>query len=334
MVLKNRVYIPFLLSDFIYKVPFLEVIRVFRACSVYFRPRGYLVSLVHILNGKEFGRPVTSLYITMCAKTNIGLDHLGWHNTNVIMLLMIQKEIYKKRGNIIQAYPFAAQQKYLKYKRNDKFHEYVRDILLKENYQSAYFNEEATSASSSIEYHAVTEEGELFYPVKKELESIPFEVKHYPNGTHRFSQWVLESGGYYNKKDKMDFLQDNQYPVRDYSDSHYLVQEWLLKNGYAEAIELPAWIEAGERKWLDIRTTKGEQCFMKMAKTTTCFIDAVFRCGDTLWLYDYKPDAKSAKNKHAVSQLLTCRDLLNYRTGLKNIKCAYGDHIDTYVLML
>lgn len=233
---------------------------------------------------------------------------------------------------MVQGYDFSVHEKYLKYKRNNPVHKFLRERILKQAPKAfSRIGEFVTSASSSKEYHAVQPDGELFYRVNKSLESKPFPVKRYANSSHDFSKWILDSQGYVDKKlaKKIGF----QRIVPDGHNAHIDVQNYLMNMGLAEAIEVPVWIDAGEKSLIGI-TPRGLKIYNERIYTTTCFIDVLFFYRGHWWIYDYKPKAAMAMNKHAVSQLLTNLDLLSFRTGIKDFKCAYGDEKDTFELIL
>lgn len=249
---------------------------------------------------------------------------------------MVTKQIYKVRKigdqELVQSYDYAIQEKYLKYKRNDPVHKFLRERMLRETPEAfRETGEFVTSASSSKEYHAVNPDGSLFYKIKKELQSRPMPVKRYSHGSHDFSKWILDSQGYVDKKAAIKAGLQRIMP--DGHDAHKDIQDYLMNMGLAEAVEVPAWVSAGERDLIGI-TPKGERVYNERIYTTTCFIDALFFYKGYWWIYDYKPNAAKAANKHTVSQLLTNLDLLSYRTGFKNFKCAYGDEKDTFELLL
>jgi len=252
---------------------------------------------------------------------------------------MLTKQIHKIRqlGEItfLQAYNYSIQDKYLKWKKNDKMHKYLRESFLKSTPKAFLTTgENVASASSSTEFHAVNEDGELFYSIRKELDSKPFRVRRYTNGTHDFSKWIQDSLSYINKDLAKKIPVEPLKIMPNGMDCHENIQKYLMLNGLAEAVEVPAWRDSEENPLIFL--TPGKENFIFQKKLlTTCFIDALFFYRGFWWIFDYKPQASSAKNKYAVSQLLINLDLLSIRTGVptERFKLAYGDEKDTFELV-
>jgi len=150
----------------------------------------------------------------------------------------------------------------------------------------------------------------LYRSIKKQ-EAELYPVLRVGNCQHPFSKWVLESAAFVDKKQLIEGSLTNAM------DCHPRVQHFLVEQGYAEAAEIPAWLTEGE------------------GGPETCFIDNIFILGRRLWIWDFKPNASGAQNRHAVSQLLRCRRMLSARLGIPEdeISLAYGDQIDTYIIL-
>lgn len=223
---------------------------------------------------------------------------------------MVTRDIIKVRlqyGELkSQIYQYGIQEKYVKYKK-DNLHLFLRDNLLK-GVPSLFLSPNIKSASGAADYIAVDSNGKRIYRETKPASDTckGQEVIHFPGGTHIFSQLCLESQGFVCNKWKCD------YPTFPYAmHQHKNVQEYFIHSGFAEAIEVPVW---------------------SLQTEETGFIDILIMWNGKPWILDYKPQASSAKNKHAVAQLLTYKRLLGPLIKKYNIGLAYFDEKDTYVL--
>jgi len=221
---------------------------------------------------------------------------------------MVTRDIIKVRRQYgvlkSQIYPFAIQEKYVSYKKNS-LHLFLRDNLLK-GVPSLFHNPDVKSASSNKDFIAVNSEGERIYKERKPAISKGYEVIHYPNGSHIFSQLCLESQGFVCGEWSCG---TPTFPAA--IDQHKSVQDYFMHTGLAEAIEVPVW---------------------SLETEETGFIDILTFWHGKLWILDYKPQASSAKNKHAVAQLITYRRLLSPLLGGVDIGLGYFDEKDTYIL--
>jgi len=222
---------------------------------------------------------------------------------------MITKDIYKYREQgehtMMQLYQYGLQNNALKY-RKEPLHKFLRTVFLKG--VPPIFQSNSMSASRDTQYIASDINGEMIYNLRKEVNSIPFPVTVYKNCTHFFSQVCLESNGFVEKK----FRAEKGLTVTNAMQQHERVQKHFMYTNNAIAMEVPVW---------------------DIPKSCTAFLDLVVRFKGAYWILDYKPQADSAKNKHAVSQLLLGRDMLHKHTGIE-FKCAYFDERTTYILNL
>lgn len=251
---------------------------------------------------------------------------------------MLTRELFKTRQTedgtaYAQAYRFALQEKYLKYRSAKKhpLHHYLREILF--NGLPDVFNRPEVNSASRVKKYVAVEPmpkidgGTEFVPVYNEREPselIPYPVIIHKNSSHFFSQAVLESQAFVDKK----FESEDGLTMPNAMEGHMVLQDFLLRNGIAEACEVPAWRAPEQIEAISLPL----EAYTKPELYITCFMDALIYWQGRLWIYDYKPDALMAKNKHAVSQVLECRDLLHERTGIKDIGCAFGDEKTTIIV--
>ena len=231
---------------------------------------------------------------------------------------MVSRELAKIRQlgteRMVQIYDFGIQARYLRWKK-DPLHAYLRSILLK-GVPDCFTNPNAESVSRTAMYVA-TEGGAPIYHERVPSTLIPFPVMHFGGSTHFLSKCALEAQGYVDKSFRAP--EGPTVPTGFYQ--HLRTQEWFMANGVAEAMEVPVW------KCSDELVTDSQDF-----SEVTGFIDLFVRIDNRVYICDYKPDASSAKNKHAISQVLKYRDLLHLRTGITDIGCAWFDETDTYIV--
>lgn len=206
-----------------------------------------------------------------------------------------------------QVYQYGIQDKYIMYKKNN-LNKFLRSNLL-HGVPSLFLTPSVKSASSSKAYIAVNKDGERIYKENKPVEAEGVEVEHFPDGTHFFSQLCLESQGFICNKWKCH----DENPRFTYAmNQHKNVQDFFMYTGFAEAVEIPVW---------------------SLDTEETGFIDILCFWNGKLFILDYKPQARSAKNKHTVAQLKKYKELLGPLIGEENIGLAYFDEKDTYILV-
>lgn len=238
---------------------------------------------------------------------------------------MVRRDIYRARqkGDIltVQSYPYSIQDKYLKPQRTN-MGKYLRSMIVKGAHEM-FMDPDTTSASRLTSHIAAKEDGEYHYNLRKESDAIPFVMERYSGCSHYFSQICLESMGWVEAKEarkrkEMDFIPDAM-------NQHEDVQNYFMTHGYAEAMEVPAWIGKDEAPFEQVERTFAQN------ENLTCYIDLLVYWKGEWWILDYKPGAAEAKSKFAAAQLLACREMLAWRTGQVKLNIAYFDQKDTFI---
>jgi hypothetical protein len=234
---------------------------------------------------------------------------------------MVGREIYKTRligeEAVHQTYHFGMKENYVKYraKKKNPLHHFLRNVFLK-GVPPCFLDEKTPSASRITGYRPITKIGLPVYKERELKEAIPLEVEVYPNSSHFFSSCVEESNAFIDS----DFQTEDHLPIIPSGFSeHENVQKWFMRHGLAEAMEVPVW---GKKDLAPNGPTE-----------ITGFIDLLVYFHGKLWILDYKPDADKAKNKNALSQLLTYNELLKQH-GINAHAVAWFDEKTTYVYQL
>ena len=83
--------------------------------------------------------------------------------------------------------------------------------------------------------------------------------------------------------------------------------------------------------WMDSHELEGYETVFESSEPVTGHIDILRVEGNTVWIWDFKPNAH--KEKWAATQLNTYATMLSIRTGvpLESIKCGYFDEARAYV---
>ena len=209
----------------------------------------------------------------------------------------------------IQYYNYSIQDSFLQYRRNNPYNNFLRKQFLTPSDIELFLNPAVPSASTKTDFLPIDEDGEFMYKLRKEYENVGLvRVKHYPNCTHILSQLCLESQGYVNKKWAKETL-GNKF-IADKWNQHEDVQRYFMNSGFADAVELPL-----------SHQTEG-----------TAFVDMVYRYKGVPQLMDYKPECMSAKNKHAVAQILFQQKLFKLMTGMDS-GGGYFDEQDCVIII-
>lgn len=209
----------------------------------------------------------------------------------------------------IQWYDYTIQDSFIKYRRNNTYNNFLREQFLRFPEKELFLDSSVPSASSMKNCLPVDKDGKIIYKLRKEHDVLDYiEVKHYPDCSHILSQVCLESQGYVDKKAAKEMF-GNDY-ISDKWNQHRDVQRHFMNSGFADATELP----------------------LGFYGIGTAFVDIVYTYKNEIWFCDYKPEANSAKNKFAVSQIQFQINLFKLMTGLE-ARGAYFDEKDTYILI-
>jgi len=232
---------------------------------------------------------------------------------------MLKRDVYKTREingePIRQGYNFMVQEKYARSKK-EPLHKYLHSILIK-GVPEHFSKIGLPSVSSDKSFIAVDyKTGERIYKENSPAEAEGQAVYPYPNCSHIISQLCHDSQGFVNKD---ELSESGVVPFGDAMYQHQRVQNYFMYQGLAEATEIPVWDNE---------------------HTITGFIDLIIVWGKEIWIWDYKPQADRAKNKHAVAQLRKYRELLHERLkkfdpsfDIARIHCGYFDEEFTYELI-
>jgi hypothetical protein len=224
---------------------------------------------------------------------------------------MLTRKIYRAReneGNIVyQPYDFSIQESFLKYRKGNIYNNFLREQFLRFPQKELFLDPSIPSASASRHFLPVDSEGQPIYKLRTAHKNVMgLEVNHYGGGTHILSQLTLESQAYVNKKEAKKLFGNNF--ISDKWDQHKDLQDYLMNIGYADAVELPLG-----------------------CPEMTAFVDVVCVKDGVANFWDYKPEARTAKNKFACSQVWTQMQLFHEATGLP-VNGGWFDEEDVYEL--